>query len=213
MKGIIGFIVLVCAVALHAGAQDWKVNYGVSIGLTRPGYALGNISSSISREASPTYNGQLNGLIRLSPSRYFGLESGLSLHGSGAILEWSEFGNREVVQHTYWLQMPVNLVGMLPLRDSSHFFLKVGAYGGYGLFGKNYIPDSYDGSAKRDFIFGRSGTQQRTDYGLQAAVGYRLRSGYFIAVGYQRGLRNVAPEQAAYEQRNRAYTVTIGYQF
>ncbi|WP_257666976.1 hypothetical protein [Parapedobacter tibetensis] len=101
----------------------------------------------------------------------------------------------------------------MPLRDSSNFFLSAGGYVGIGLFGKNYVPDSYTGTASHDFTFGNTGTQQRMDYGINFNVGYRLRSGYMVSVGYLQGIRDTAPDHAAYEQRNRAYSFTIGYQF
>lgn len=194
-------------------AQDRKLNYGVAANVTSPIYLLDNISSGVGRSASNTYNGMVSGWVMLSPNRYFGVEGGLAITGLGAVLNQSEFGSRDVKQHTYWLQIPVNLVAKLPLRDTSSFFLKAGGYTGVGLFGKNYIPDSYSGSAKQGFSFGDDGTQKGIDFGWNVSFGYKLRSGYLINLGYQRGLTNLAPSQAAYEQRNRSYTIGIGYEF
>lgn len=193
--------------------QPWKIDFGISAGATRSTYVLDNIRSGVSREAANTYNGQLGGWAMFSPNAYIGLQTGVSITGLGARLQKSEFGSYEVLQHTYWLQVPLSLVGKLPLRDSSNFFLKVGIYGGLGLLGKNYIPDSYAGSATHSFSFGSDGTQRRTDYGALLSLGYRLLNGYSLEIGYQYGKADLAPSQAAYEQRNRAYTLTLGYQF
>ncbi len=211
-----GFFVcfLVSSVLLNVAlAQDWKFNYGFSVGATYSTYQMNNISSGVSRSSAHTFNGQLSGWVTLSPYRYVGLETGASIMGLGATLNQSEFGNRDVAQRTYWLQIPLHVVGKLPLRDSSQFFLKVGGYVGRGIFGTNDIPDSYTGAAKRAFSFGDTGTQKDIDFGYSVGVGYKLRSGYLIHLGYQRGLNNVASSQAAYEQRNRAYLIGVGYEF
>src|SRR5690606_18568921 len=213
MKKICTISFLLLTMLNMAVAQDWKLNYGVAAGATNSIYLLENISSGVGRSASKTYNSQVSGWVMLSPHKYFGVEGGLAIAGLGDVLNQSEVGSREVRQHTYWLQVPVNLVAKLPLRDTSNFFLKAGGYAGVGLFGKNYIPDSYSGSAKQGFSFGNDGTQKGLDFGWNVSFGYKLRSGYLINIGYQRGLTDLAPNQAAYEQRNRAYTIGIGYEF
>ncbi len=196
-----------------AHPQDRKINYGVAVGATHPVYVLSNISSGVSRSASSTYNGQLSSWVSWSPTPYAGLEAGASVVGLGAKLTQSEFGSRNVIQHTYWLQFPVNIIGKLPLRDSSNFFVKAGGYVGVGLFGSNNVPNDYTGSATQDFSFGERETQQPVDIGWTLNMGYKLKSGYLISVGYQQGISDIAPSQAAYEQRNRAYTLSIGYEF
>lgn len=213
MKKILSLCFLMFVLSNGVFSQNWKLNYGGSIGVTNSNYILENISSGVGRSASSTVNGQLTGWVTLSPNAYFGLETGASIVGLGAKLNQSEFGNREILQHTYWLQVPFNFVGKLPLRDSSEFFLKAGGYVGLGIAGKNTIPDSYTGSARREFSFDKDGTQKGLDVGWSIGLGYKLKSGYLIHLGYQRGLFNLAPTAASYEQRNRAYTIGIGYEF
>ncbi|RQP08778.1 MAG: hypothetical protein EAS52_24610 [Parapedobacter sp.] len=194
-------------------AQQWTTDYSVYAGVTFPRYFLSDISSGVSREASPTVNGQLAALVTVFPTKYVGVETGLSIVGLGAALEKSEFGSREVTQHTYWLQVPLSVVGKVPFSDSSHVFVKAGGYFGYGLYGKNYLSSSYDGSASRDFSFGDGGTQQSTDYGFSMGIGYQTKQGYAISFNYLAGIRNIAPARASYSQRNGAYSLSIGYRF
>lgn len=103
-------------------AQDWKLNYGVAADATSSIYLLDNISSGVGRSASNTYNGKVSGWVMLSPNRYFGVEGGLAITGLGAVLNQSEFGSREVLQHMYWIQVPVNFVAKFPLRVLAIFF-------------------------------------------------------------------------------------------
>lgn len=203
---------LVCAV-YSSKAQHWTIDYSVHAGVTFPRYFLSGISSGVSREASPTVNGQLGGLITFFPTKYAGFETGVSVVGLGAELEKSEFGARKVSQHAYWLQVPLSIVGRVPFNDSSHVFLKAGGYFGYGLYGRNYLGGSYDGSADTDFTFGNGGTQQSTDYGFTMGVGYQTKQGYTISFNYLAGIQNIAPVRASYDQRNGAFSLSIGYRF
>lgn len=189
------------------------MDYSIHAGVTFPRYYLSGISSGVSRESAPTANGQLGALVTIYPTAYAGFETGLSVVGLGAKLTRSEFGAREVTQHTYWLQAPLSIVGKVPFSDSSHVFLKAGGYIGYGLFGKNYVSGSYDGSASVDFTFADSGTQQPIDYGFSTGVGYRSRQGYLVSFNYLAGIRDISPGRGSYDQRNGAFSISIGYQF
>ena len=213
MKKIFAVCLFTFALSGVALSQKWKMNYGFAIGATNSNYSLANISSGIGRSASQIYNGQLSGWFTLFPTAYVGLETGASVVGLGAKLNQSEFGNRDVVQRTYWLQIPINIVGKLTLRDSSNFILKTGSYIGFGVFGNNYVPDSYTGSARREFSFGKSGTQKSVDFGWSVSLGYKLKYRYLISVCYQQGMRDLSPVQGAYEQRNRACLLSVGYEF
>lgn len=211
---ILCFAASVIAVSANqVQAQEWNYQYGLQAGANLPGYKLSAISSGISREVSAIYGFLLGGTFEASPGRYFALQTGLSVQLLGAQLNRSEYGSTEVLQQVAWLQIPLNLVGKIPLADSSHFFLSAGVYGATGLFGKNWIPNSYAGSTSNQFSFGDDGTQKNIDYGLNFHVGYRLSSGYSLSVGYLKGLQNIAPSEAKYEQRNQAWQLTLGYTF
>ncbi|MGK6350219.1 outer membrane beta-barrel protein [Parapedobacter sp. DT-150] len=207
------FCLTVLCLTQAAQAQQWTGDYSVYAGVTFPRYFLSDISSGVSREAAPTVNGQLGALVSIYPTQYVGFETGLSVAGLGAKLERSEFGTREVTQHTYWLQAPLSIVGRMPFSDSSYVFLNVGGYIGYGLYGKNYLSGSYDGSASEDVSFGNDGTQQSIDYGFQMGIGYQTKRGYRISFNYLAGIRDVAPDKASYDQRNGAFSISIGYRF
>lgn len=213
MKKHILLIIVMGSLTANAYSQKWDVDYGIQAGVNTPGYHISNIRSGVGREVSSTYNGFISGFVTFSPNKYFGIGTGLSLMGLGAKLDRSEYGNTAVTQHGYWLQIPAYVTGKLPLRDSSYFFLKAGPYLGLGLFGVNDVPDNYTGSAASEFRFADDGTQRPVDYGFNTAIGYRFKKGYSLAVGYVYGIRDLAPDGAAYEQRNRAYSIAIGYHF
>jgi len=193
-------------------SQEWKYRFGAGVDFNLPNYAISNVKNGTSRAASRTWGLGLNGLVEASPNRHFAIQSGLSLKLLGAQLTYSEFGKTNVVQRTYWAQLPLNFVFKVPLRDSSNFYASAGPYGGFGLFGSNEFSDNYTGT-KQDFSFGNSATQQRLDYGLNFQLGYKLSKGYQIGFGYQHGLQDIAPENARYEQRNRSWSASLAVSF
>ncbi len=194
-------------------AQDWQNHFGVKAGVNMINYQLSNISSGISRQTSSSVGFMLAGTFDTSPSKYFGLQTGLQLQLLGANLKYSEFGSTSVLQHTGWAQIPINVVGKLPVGDSSYFFLSAGVYGGFGIFGKNWVPNSYEGTQSHSFTFGNDGNQKRLDYGWDLSVGYQLPKNFNISVSYLKGLADLAPDNARYEQRNKAWQFAVGYQF
>jgi hypothetical protein len=192
-------------------AQDWNFRYGLKLGLSAPSYHLSNIKTGTSREASRTYGFSLTGTIEAARNNYFAVQSGLSFQMLGSQLDYSEFGSTPVTQRTFWLQLPVNFIAKLPLRDSSNFFLSAGPYGAIGFFGANSFASNYQGS-REDFHFGSNASQNRFDYGLNLSIGYHLKRGYSIAAGYMMGLADLSTN-SRYEQRNRAWSITFGYTF
>lgn len=211
MKKIIFTALLISLIDQSLLAQQWNIGYSVKLGSSLPYYALSNISNNTSREASKKLGFSVTGLVEASASNYFAIQSGISFQQLGAQLDYSEFGNTKVKQHTFWLQIPLNFVGKLPLNDSSYFFLSVGPYGGFGLMGSNSFASNYTGS-REDFTFGDLGSQKRIDYGANLNIGYQLKKGYTISLGYLMGMANLSTS-SRYEQRNRAWTFTIGYSF
>ncbi|SEM45136.1 Outer membrane protein beta-barrel domain-containing protein [bacterium A37T11] len=194
-------------------AQEWQTHFGVKAGVNMINYQLSNVSSGISRQTSSSVGFMLAGTFDASPSKYFGLQTGLQFQLLGANLKYSEFGSSSVLQHTGWAQIPINLVGKLPLGELNYFFLSGGVYGGLGLFGKNWVPNSYEGNVSHSFSFGNEGTQKRVDYGWDLSVGYQTPKNISLSVSYLKGLADLAPDNARYEQRNKVWQFAVGYRF
>ncbi|GAA4793330.1 hypothetical protein GCM10023231_21990 [Olivibacter ginsenosidimutans] len=211
MKKFILLSILVGFFHQQLSAQSWKYQYGIKLGASVPGYRLSNVSTGTTREASNTLGFSVTGTAEASPSRYFAIQSGLSFQLLGAQLNYSEFGKTNVRQRTFWLQVPLNVMAKLPLKDSSNFFIAAGPYGGLGLMGANNFDDSFTGT-RTDFTFGSNGSQKRFDYGVNLNIGYQVKRGYNIAIGYMMGIADLSTS-TRYQQRNRAWTVNVGYSF
>ena len=204
------FVIFMGFLVQSIHAQSWTYRYGVKLGASTPYYQLSNIPPT-TRAAVKTLGLSVTGLVEASPSPYFALQTGMSFQLLGATLTHSEYGDTKVKQHSFWLQLPVNIMAKLPLQDSSHFFLSAGPYTSLGIMGANSFADTYTGNRK-DFSFGAHGTQKRLDYGLNFILGYQLRKGYNIALGYMMGVADLAT-QSSYKQRNRAWFISVGYSF
>lgn len=211
MKKFILLSILIGLLHQQLSAQSWKYRYGIKLGASTPSYRLSNISSGTSREADNTLGFSVTGTVEAAPSTYFSIQSGLSFQLLGAQLDYSEFGSTRVGQRTFWLQVPINFVAKLPLRDSSNFFLAAGPYGSLGLMGANSFEDNFTGT-RADFTFGSNGSQKRFDYGLNISAGYQLKKGYHISLGYMKGIADLSTS-SRYEQRNEAWTISVGYTF
>lgn len=211
MKKLILLGILLGFAYQQIAAQEWIYHYGVKLGASTPYYSLSNVTNGTTREVSKTLGLSVTGIVEAAPSKYFAMQTGMSFQLLGAKLDYSEFGNTNVRQRTFWLQLPINFVGKLPLGDSSNLFLSAGPYGSLGLMGANSFEDTYTGN-RSDFSFGKNGTQKRFDYGLNFSTGYQLKRGYNIAIGYMMGVADLSTS-TQYEQRNRAWTIVAGYTF
>ena len=207
----LGFLHFILITSLKA--QQWNIRYGIDLHVSAPTYGISNVTPGTSRQADKTYGLGLSGMIEASKWRLLAIQSGLTLQSLGAKLQYSEFGKTTVTQHTYWAQIPLNIVFRLPFpRKSGHdLFISSGPYAGLGLFGSNSFLSNYEG-IPTDFHFGNQGSQKRFDYGLQASFGYQIKRKYKLSVGYLDGLADLSTS-SRYEQRNRAWSASLGYSF
>ncbi len=210
---LVCLMVLSAITPLSAQEQPIDVSYSIHAGITFPKYTLSGVSSGVSREASGTVNGHLTGLVTIFPWKYVGFETGLSIAGLGAKWAHSEYGAIEVVQRTYWAQVPVDIVGRFPFSDdSSYLFLKMGGYAGYGLLGFNHFEKSYDGAYDKGFSFGESDKPERFDYGFHLGIGYQAANGFIVSLNYLAGIRNISSTHK-FDLRNSSFSVSLGYRF
>lgn len=203
--------------SLSASAQE--LGYGFRAGINFPSYAFSDGFSS-----SSTVNFQVGAFVDVPlAGNFLSLQPGLSLQGKGAADgEWF-FNVREpndpalddFKQNTMWLDIPVNLIGKLQMPMGGFVFAGVGPYLGFGLSGKNTIDGADLTGEWPDFKFGKDNSLGGLDYGVNFSLGYQLPLGIHLVGGYGLGLADLAPEghtpNYGYEQRNRVWSVGLGY--
>lgn len=126
-------------------------------------------------------------------------------------------GNNDIpVQHRFvWFQVPVHLVGKIPVRRGN-YFLGAGTYGGFALTGKKTISLSNQ-ATKHPINFGYNPTDdsEYDDFGVSFTAGFRTKKGITFQTGYEQGLTDLRPDGFGIDGKrtNRVYSFSVGYSF
>lgn len=142
--------------------------------------------------------------------RQLHLQPGILFSRKGFQQNYSDYlGDGDYKVAPYYIEMPVNLLYLIPNRTDKNVFVGLGAYIAYGLGGQweirynsnkgNFVgdieyvdvkdqrpPQPYIGDDR--FNYGK-----RLDYGVSALIGYELWKNLQIQGHGQIGLRNLAP--------------------
>lgn len=110
----------------------------------------------------------------------------------------------------------------LPVAVSWHFDLKsfsiqpfVGGYYSYGLSGRLKAQGQEIKLFKDDEIEGEKveKTLRNSDAGLRFGVGFTYKKHYYLGVGYDMGLLNIAKQKGEGKLRNNNLFISVGYNF
>ncbi|HEY1023953.1 MAG TPA: porin family protein [Sphingobacteriaceae bacterium] len=180
------------------------IKWGLKAGVNFPKYNI-NVDDADNLETDATTNFHVTGFIDAPIARYLSVQPGLSLQGKGA--EFSD--NNE--QNTMWLEVPVNLVGTVPV-GRANLFLGAGPYAAFGIAGENEV-----GDVDTDVDFGdETGDDLKgTDFGVNFMGGFRMNSGLMVGAGYGLGLTDLRPAGDGGDGKitNRVWSVSLGWSF
>lgn len=194
------------------GTTKW----GLKVGVNLAKYSFGNDDGDNPTTDHAT-NFHVTGYLDLPVGSMFSVQPGLSLQGKGA--EFSDDTNFEVKDNTMWLEVPVNLVGKIPLgATGTSLFLGAGPYAAFGLSGERQTTDKIlNTETERDFEFGdESGDDLKAlDFGVNFTGGIQLNSGFNIGAGYGLGLTDLRPSGSGGNGQinNRVISFSVGYAF
>jgi hypothetical protein len=149
----------------------------------------------------------------------FSIQPGLSLQGKGA--EYFDVADIEIKENIMWLEVPVNLVGKIPLgATGTNLFLGAGPYGAVGLAGEIKTEnEKTDQSTTQKIKFGdednNNASRKRTDFGVNFLGGIQLSNGFNIGAGYGLGLTDLRPNGTGGNGQvtNRVLSFSLGYAF
>ncbi len=108
-----------------------------------------------------------------------------------------------------YLQLPLHVGYLLPINRDFRLMFHVGPFMAYGLGGKVKIDEPTFGKSE-DNYFGIG--VSKFDWGLGAGINAEYDR-YVLAIGYDRGLRNFAPEYNDGKARTRNMYISLGYLF
>jgi Outer membrane protein beta-barrel domain len=91
----------------------------------------------------------------------------------------------------YYLEIPVDFIGHLPVGDGANFFFGAGPYYARGYRGTNTIPAPPGAPIIRKIPFGPDGDFKSDDYGVTSVIGYQAAKGWSVSVNLDYGLQNI----------------------
>ncbi|WP_426671463.1 porin family protein [Mucilaginibacter sp. McL0603] len=132
---------------------------------------------------------------------YLSLRPGISYSGKGGDLQYIEsvsapFGTMDqTVDQKFalnYIEVPVNLIGHIPVTDSFNILIGAGPYVAMGLSAKTTttVGDSDPETDKLEF--GNNGDFKSTDLGAATMLGFETSSGLIFGINYDIGLTNIA---------------------
>lgn len=111
----------------------------------------------------------------------------------------------------YYLQVPVNVVYHVPVVVGD-FYFGAGPYVGMGVSGKEKV--KINGAEQSEDVKFGSGDEEikRTDFGANAIVGFKFKTGFLINANYDLGLSNITNDDTG-KLKNRVFGISVGYAF
>lgn len=127
--------------------------------------------------------------------------------GSSSVSIDEEAGSSGKVK-LYYLQVPVNVVYHVPAAVGE-FYFGAGPYVGVGVSGKA----KDDQGNSENISFGSTENDiKRTDFGANAILGFKFKTGFLINANYDLGLTNITNVNGV-KLTNRVFGVSVGYAF
>lgn len=224
------FISLFCkALIAQTGFKNLKYGVKGGVNLARVAlsgsYATQNIKDGVSNVASFYFGGY----AELPISKFFSLQSGLSISGKGSKTDFIVNVTAPIIgeipanyvreTNIMYLEAPINAV-----YNFKNFYVGAGPYFAYGILGKekvNVTTNSFgstmqlDPPKDGDVKFGENpGEITPFDYGVNFLLGYQLKNGFNLGVNYGLGLgKTNAVSGYDVKASNRVLSVLVGFSF
>lgn len=221
---IFNTLMLLCFFAFaqkESKENEPSITFGIKAGATFSKFSLSNnsethytASSLTSFYAGGTVNIPLFSILSIQPGLLFvGKGSNTKRASAPPVSEDGKFSS-------FYLEIPVSLMTRFELGPGT-FFLGGGPYFSFGIGGKvkkTFVDLSGISETEKDaniqFGSDASNDLKKTDFGLNALLGYQLSNGVNIHGGYSFGLANIDPDGSAPSSlKNSVISMGLGYSF
>jgi hypothetical protein len=90
-----------------------------------------------------------------------------------------------------YLQIPVNVIGHIPMSDNFNILIGTGPYAALSLNGR--VTSSVGGSDPQTdkATFGKNGSFKSSDFGISSIIGFETTSGIIFGINYDMGFTNI----------------------
>jgi Outer membrane protein beta-barrel domain len=184
-------------------------------------------------EINPLLSFNAGVLTRIPLGNKLALQPDLLFNGKGAKTKGGNapftYDYFKATTNPCYLELPVNIVFDIPLKEKNSLFFGAGFYGALGIAGKNKVSGStaiagtYGGEKKIDFSkkqgvspdfhdYAGIGYMNREDYGITFTTGIHFGKILF-SVDYEYGLTDIdrGSRSARDENKNRVLGISVGY--
>ncbi len=188
--------------------------WGLKVGVNLPKFSS-HVEDGENPETKTTTNFHVRGYADLPLGSMFSIQPGVALEGKGGK---STLGNTDFETNTLNIEVPVNLVGKVPLGTTgTSLYLGAGPYIAYAVSGE-FKTDLEDGpDTKTDIEFGdKAGDDLKPlDLGVNFLGGIQLGGGFNVGAQYGLGLNDLRPtgEGGSGKLTNRVWSFSLGYSF
>lgn len=216
---LVGCILLTSTIA-HAQGYS-PLSFGVKAGLSLP------TTNQDGYEMKTGFSGGV--VVDYELSKNFFLRSGIDFVMKGAKLDkdiymmnWVSatqplYQKKDDIRLNY-LQIPIAFGYKNEIGNGFTAYINAGSYFGFGVYGKGKTSYKYiagdktidDTSLKHDSFDDLN--LKKFDFGVMGSIGVEYRK-YFINVGYEYGLTNLAKQNRGESWHNMVGTCTLGYKF
>ncbi len=213
-----GFLIGSAAFAQTSSVSP--VKWGLKAGVSLPKYHFTNTDGD-DLESEANTNFHVTGYADIPVTNGFSFQPGISLQGKGG-KQTSSVLNGEAKDNSLYIEIPVNLVGKLPLgATGTNLYLGAGPYAAFAVSGERKVSGNLGeayAEGTRDLSYGDDASEndlKRGDFGVNFIGGVQLNSGFNVGAGYGLGLSDLRPggEGGNGKVTNRVLSFSVGYSF
>lgn len=166
----------------------------------------------------------VNAEFRLSD--YLSVRPGLFYSGKGGDIQYIEsFASGigsidQTVDQKFklnYFEVPVNLIGHIPVNDNFNILAGAGPYVALGLSGKVTSSSGGSDSQTNNVKFGKDGDFKSIDFGASTLLGFETAKGLIISVNYDMGFTNImqnsSSNSAIQQLKTGAVYASVGFAF
>ena len=215
MKKIFFLLTLaVCCLQINGFAQKSRVGITGGLVLAKMRGEIGGVD-----QKGESKLGFHAGFIVDAPiSKHFSFQPALQYVQKGQVAQESVIINQDKIEtELRYLELPLNFVYNSNYYGNN-FYIGAGPYAAFNLPSKIVTTLGGDGvKAEEDLAFGNTSSEdyRGVDFGVNAIIGMRSKSGIFLALNYSLGLRNLNPQGALLQGdiKNSYFGLNVGWLF
>lgn len=193
-----------------------QTTFGIKAGVN-----LNQYSSAFDSDQSNHVGAHVTGFVDVPLSTYLSIQPGLSWQQKGAKYpnSYSELRVNTVFTRTVnSIELPLNVIGHLPVEGAGDIFFGLGPYVGYNLNGSEWTRvitgfgrQSWDLQVNDEFDADNRNLHT-WEAGANFLTGFQMENGILFNVQYGWGMSQLIPEDDD-TISNRSWSFSVGYRF